>query len=49
MKEFKEELKQMFSREEVTELLRLAWATAFAYGENTNEADCMDWINHNLH
>lgn len=43
------EQKQMFSREEVTELLRLAWATAFAYGENTNEADCMDWINHNLH
>jgi len=43
------EQKQMFSREEVTELLRLAWATASAYGENTNEADCIDWINHNLH
>jgi hypothetical protein len=42
------EQKQSYSREEVVELLKLAWATASAYGDNTDEADCLNWIKDNL-
>lgn len=40
--------KTNYSTDEVKQLLRLAWATASAYGDKTDEADCEDWINHNL-
>jgi hypothetical protein len=39
---------ESFSKEQVIEIVRLAWATASAYGDKTNEADCMDWINKNV-
>lgn len=41
-------IKDSWNREEVVNLLNLAWATASAYGENTNSADCNDWIDKNL-
>lgn len=41
-------IKNSWNRDEVIELIELAWATASAYGDNTNSADCNDWIEHNL-
>jgi len=41
-------IKDSWTRDEVKQLISLAWATASAYGEYTNGADCKDWINHNL-
>lgn len=41
-------IKNNWSREEVEKLLELVWATASAYGDKTNSADCKDWIKHNL-
>jgi hypothetical protein len=41
-------VKNEYLRAEVEALISLAWATASAYGENTNDADCKDWMNHNL-
>lgn len=37
-----------YTKEEVIELLELAWATASAYGDKTNSKDCADWIDKNL-
>jgi hypothetical protein len=39
---------RMYNREKVVELLTLAWATASAYGDNTDSDDCSSWIKENL-
>lgn len=39
--------KNMYSEEEVKNLIQIAWATASAYGEYTNSKDCNDWFEHN--
>ena len=41
-------IKDNYTREEVIKLIEFAWATASAYGDDTNNADCNDWIEHNL-
>lgn len=33
-----------YTEEEVKELINLAWATASAYADKTNQADCDDWF-----
>lgn len=38
----------MISVGQAKNLISLAWATASAYGDKTDEADCQDWIKHNL-
>jgi hypothetical protein len=44
----KYQAERMYNREKVVELLTLAWATASAYGDNTDSDDCSSWIKENL-
>lgn len=48
VEELKKDQEGMISVGQAKNLISLAWATASAYGDKTDEADCQDWIKHNL-